>query len=183
MSYSKAPRPRAFTLKLSETDVKRLYETAYVNNTTPENIITRFVCDLVHGTYTNGPDEREMAIRYLARCSYATGSEKDFPAWLIENACIDELADALEVHDAMDEEIVFCCEHPDLSQETDIKSAETCKNGAEKAMHRWHDKYIADGGKQPYADAITAARQYITALTEAVTGLPKHASRRIPYWK
>ena len=70
-------KPRSFTLELSDADVKRLYEKAYSNGTTPAEMMQSYLGDLLDGTYTRGSDERMGSFqRCNALCALVPASDR-----------------------------------------------------------------------------------------------------------
>jgi hypothetical protein len=61
-------RERKILLNLSDADVVRISETAGRVGLTVSDLLENFIGDLVHGTYTNGSDERMYAKQWFDRC-------------------------------------------------------------------------------------------------------------------
>lgn len=54
-------KKRTFMLKLSDADVRRIYEKAGGAGMTVSELLQNFIGDLVCGTYSKGADERDDA--------------------------------------------------------------------------------------------------------------------------
>lgn len=88
-------KPRTFEVKLSNADVIRLYEKAFSNGITPEELIADYLGDLLDGTYTRGSDERLFASQYFDRCCYEF-NPKSLIQWALYEYRAEDLKEALE---------------------------------------------------------------------------------------
>lgn len=95
----KTIKPREFKLNLSDADVERLFEKAYSNGITPEELIEGYLGDLLCGTYTHGSDERDLADEYFERCGYSMGFVDSFLQWSLEEDWYSDLITAIEIID------------------------------------------------------------------------------------
>lgn len=89
-------KERNFTLKLSDADVKRLWNKAGEGGITAPELLEQFIGDLVHGTYSNGSDERMHANEWFERCWFGMFPDKTLVRYLIENWQLDEALELLE---------------------------------------------------------------------------------------
>lgn len=64
--------PRTLTLNLSAADCQRIAVAAGACGLTVAELLENFIGDLVHGTYTNGSDERDYAQQYVSRCWFGS---------------------------------------------------------------------------------------------------------------
>jgi len=62
---------RNLKLNLSDADIKRISDTAGRVGLTVTELLQNFIGDLVHGTYTNGSDERMYANQWFDRCWFS----------------------------------------------------------------------------------------------------------------
>ena len=83
--------PRTINLNLSDADVKRLYIKAAGTSLTHEELIEKFIGDLVCGTYSNGSDERIYAEQWFDRCDFS--SYGTFLAYLVNDVIYDYFTD------------------------------------------------------------------------------------------
>ena len=84
-------REREVNLKLSESDVKRICEKAGSVGLTVAELLESFIGDLVHGTYTNGSDERMYAERWFDRCGFAMFPDNTFLQYLIDLDIVEDV--------------------------------------------------------------------------------------------
>ena len=63
-------KERTFQIRLSDADVKRIFDQAGKVNLSPEELLENFIGDLVDGTYSNGSDERMLAHEWFERCGF-----------------------------------------------------------------------------------------------------------------
>lgn len=145
----KSIRPREYKLRLSTADVKRLYDRAIIEGTTVENLLEKFVSDLVDGTYCTGGDESDLANDYVARCNYSVNTVKTFISWLLQCGDTHDLAIKLDMLD-------------DALEDDNIEEIE-CQN--QKIMKYYVD-YQKDGGKQDYEKALEGFKKYRAYLKE-----------------
>lgn len=68
-------RERTFKLRLSDADVKRLFEKAGEAGMSVSELLQNFIGDLVDGTYSNGSDERMYADQWFDRCWFSPHGE------------------------------------------------------------------------------------------------------------
>ena len=77
-------KPRAYSLNLSDADVKRIAKKAGAYGLTVSELLENFIGDLVAGTYSNGSDERIYADRWAERCWFSLDPEKNLVQYLCE---------------------------------------------------------------------------------------------------
>lgn len=97
-------KERTFKLRLSDEDVKRLWEKVGMVGMTAGELLTSFVGDLVDGTYSNGSDERMYAEQWFDRCGFAYEAEKTFLRYLLRNMEIDCFLEDIDTLEATKEE-------------------------------------------------------------------------------
>ena len=114
--------PRNLTLNLSDADVKRISETSGRVGLTVAELLQNFIGDLVHGTYSNGSDERMYANQWFNRCWFAYGASDSLLQKLLKQgeglngverflAAVDDLFLAeSDLADAEDDEERQCCQ-------------------------------------------------------------------------
>lgn len=156
----KTIKERSLTLKLSNADVKRLFEKAGGAGLTVSELLENFIGDLVDGTYSNGSDERDYAGYWFDRCEFGdiarewVGTKITFLQWLIANNAVNEVVDAWEiVQDYAGQEVLNDDETNDLvcalSTFSDIFGEDmtveqvtknsTFKSEMPKVMQWWND--------------------------------------------
>lgn len=86
---------RTITLQLSDADVSRIAEKAGLAGLTVEGLLENFVGDLVHGTYSNGSDERMYAERWFDRCGFEMMADHTFLRFLLNQGMFESF---LEYH-------------------------------------------------------------------------------------
>ena len=84
-------KERTFQIRLSDADVKRIFDQAGKVNLSPEELLENFIGDLVDGTYSNGSDERMLAHEWFERCGFNFMPEHTFLKYLIDDYRVDEL--------------------------------------------------------------------------------------------
>jgi len=84
-------RERKINLKLSDADIKRIYEKAGSVGLTVSELLENFIGDLVHGTYSNGSDERMYAENWFDRCWFAMFPENTFLQYLINFDIVEDI--------------------------------------------------------------------------------------------
>lgn len=113
----KTIKERTFVLKLSDADVKRMFEKAGSIGLTVSELLQSFIGDLVDGTYSNGSDERTYAQQWFDRCGFEVTCACTFLRYLIQYDAFDsivtqwsdiqmakqDMADAIESGDEYDE--------------------------------------------------------------------------------
>lgn len=88
---------RTLTIKLSNADLFRVCEKAWLHNITVAELVESYLNDLVSGIYTNGSDERHKANDYFERCWYAAGEPKNtFFQYLSECGNLQEYLENME---------------------------------------------------------------------------------------
>lgn len=148
-------KPRAYSLKLSDADVKRVAKVAGAYDMTVAELLENFIGDLVDGTYTNGSDERMYAQQWAERCWFSYDPDKSLVKYLCDRWEYEfsDLWDALErIEDARE----------------DIRSAE--KNIAEpgeKWKEIYHHKYNEDR-TEAWIPAYNSVEEYIVSETEVL---------------
>ena len=161
-------KPRRFVLELSDADVERLYEKAYSNSATPEQVLKDFVGNLVCGTYTSGSDEVETANAYFGRTYWAL--EGDFLAWAMEEYQLDDVKEAMEIRDDASENLEYYAEHPESADPVDIKGAEEQHKAAESELREIYEIYVREmeqhksGVIQNYEETISSVGKYLREL-------------------
>ena len=68
-------RERTIKLRLSDADVKRLFDKAGTAGLSVAELLQNFIGDLVCGTYSNGSDERMYADQWFERCWFSPHGE------------------------------------------------------------------------------------------------------------
>lgn len=89
-------KERTFELRLSDEDVKRLWEKAGRVGMTAGELLTSFVGDLVDGTYSHGSDERMYAEQWFDRCGFSYMADKTFVRYLLEYGELDSLLQSVD---------------------------------------------------------------------------------------
>ena len=89
-------KERTFELRLSDEDVKRLWEKAGRVGMTAGELLTSFVGDLVDGTYSHGSDERMYAEQWFDRCGFSYMADKTFVRYLLECGELDSLLQSVD---------------------------------------------------------------------------------------
>lgn len=151
----KTIKERSFALKLSDADVKRLFEKAGGVGLTVSELLENFIGDLVDGTYSNGSDERDYADRWFNRCEFSMGfGDLTFLQWLISNNCVDEAVDVWEIiqdfteQDVLDDDDIddLACVRSELadifSEYQEMKQVvknSTAESEMPKVMQWWND--------------------------------------------
>ena len=92
----KTIKERNISLKLSDADCKRVFDLCGQYGITVSQLLENFIGDLVHGTYTNGSDERMYASNYFRRCWFGMFPEKTFVSFLLWNDELDDFVETLE---------------------------------------------------------------------------------------
>lgn len=114
-------KERTFTLKLSDADVKRVWKKAGEVGLTASELLEQFIGDLVHGTYSNGSDERMRANEWFDRCWFGMFPDKTFLRYLLYWT---NLEDTLELWDDIKtakEELEYSKTHKDEFEEDEIE--------------------------------------------------------------
>lgn len=141
-------KPREFSIKLSDADVKRIYNVAGAHGLTPGELIEQFIGDLVDGTYSNGSDERERANSWLERCWFGMFPEYTFLRYLIEWGEIEYYLDDLDDLETAREELEYlqgeeyAKEEPDEEiRNQEIKDAKEWIKEAEERIQEYYNEY------------------------------------------
>ena len=165
-------KPRSFTLELSDADVKRLYEKAYSNGTTPAEMMQSYLGDLLDGTYTRGSDERMYANQYFDRCCYDLWLDnRDFLQWSLYYDRLDSIADALETIDYASGDLAYYEKHPDDPDGTPdfLENLRKCQASAENDLKEIYAEYKADYQQaQPFNDGIETIKKYLHELQSMI---------------
>ena len=132
-------RERTITVNLSDADCDRLTRICGEHALTIGELIENFVGDLVGGTYTNGSTEREFAKQWFERCWFGMFPETTFLGYLIDEGLIDEVVEALEDIEGMQQCIA--------EAETFLATGRIYRSGK---YHTWQD-IVSDKGAQVYA--------------------------------
>lgn len=141
-------KPREFSIKLSDADVKRIYNVAGAHGLTPGELIEQFIGDLVDGTYSNGSDERERANSWLERCWFGMFPEYTFLRYLVEWGEIEYYLDDLDDLETAREELEYlqgeeyAKEEPDEEiRNQEIKDAKEWIKEAEERIQEYYNEY------------------------------------------
>ena len=141
-------KPREFSIKLSDADVKRIYNVAGAHGLTPGELIEQFIGDLVDGTYSNGSDERERANSWLERCWFGMFPEYTFLRYLVEWGEIEYYLDDLDDLETAREELEYlqgeeyAKEEPDEEiRNQEIKDAKEWMKEAEERIQEYYNEY------------------------------------------
>ena len=82
----KSIKSRKYNINLSDADVERLAAKALSYGLTAGELLENFIGDLVHGTYSNGSDERMYASAWAERCWFAMEpSEKNLTMFFFDD--------------------------------------------------------------------------------------------------
>lgn len=156
----KTIKERSFALKLSDTDVERLFIKAGGAGLTVSKLLENFIGDLVDGTYSNGSDERDYAERWFNRCEFGDlardwgGAKITFLQWLIANFAVDRVVDSWCLVQAYAEQEVLdddetedlAFEHSEISgifdeymQDKQAIKDSILENEMPKVMQWWND--------------------------------------------
>jgi hypothetical protein len=115
-------KERKLKLKLSDSDVERLWKKAGSVNLTVSELLESFIGDLIGGTYSNGSDERDTAQQWFDRCGYGMFSNKTFLRYLIDWVFdVDGTVELWEDIKSHQEELKYAADHKDEFDEEDIE--------------------------------------------------------------
>jgi len=143
-------KDRTYTLKLSDADVKRIYDRAIIEGTTVEELLTDFIGNLVDGTYSRGSDERRLANEYVDRCIYRFDDDPEsFIRYLLINGDVHDLALRLDILE-------------DAKEENDVEEIAY----QEREIKAWYSEYQSYGGKESYEEAFKGFDEYRKYLKE-----------------
>lgn len=106
-------KERNFTLKLSDTDVERVFQKAGGAGLTVSELLQNFIGDLVGGTYSNGSDERDFAQQWFERCWFGAFPERTFTQYLIQTDQLDFVLSLWDDIQVAKEELTYAFEHPE----------------------------------------------------------------------
>lgn len=141
-------KPREFSIKLSDADVKRIYNVAGAHGLTPGELIEQFIGDLVDGTYSNGSDERERANSWLERCWFGMFPEYTFLRYLVEWGEIEYYLDDMDDLETAREELEYLQSEEYAKEEPDeeirnqeIKDAKEWIKEAEERIQEYYNEY------------------------------------------
>ena len=92
----KTVKERSFTLRLSDEDVKQLFEKSAMAGMAPGELLENFVGDLVYGTCCNGSDESDCADMWFERCGFDLMPKDSFLSYLQEECVLWDAIQCLE---------------------------------------------------------------------------------------
>lgn len=166
-------KPRQFALSLSADDTQRFYDLAYSMGTTPAEILTGFVCDLIDGTQTRGSDERMYARQYFDRCRYGLFAQQTFLTWTLQNDRMEEIADLLQTAGYAAGDLTYYAEHPEEADPSIIADLKQEEAEAQQDIADLYREYTEDAERsrepaQELQEGIKAIRAYWQEL-EAMT--------------
>lgn len=96
-------KPRAYSLNLSDADVKRIAKAAGAYGLTVSELLENFIGDLVAGTYSNGSDERMYAEQWAERCWFSLDPEKNLVQYLCTEAWEYDFSDLMDILERIDD--------------------------------------------------------------------------------
>lgn len=157
-------KERTLTIKLSDADVMRVCKKAGAHNITVAQMVESYLQDLVHGTYTNGSDEREYANAYFERCGYSWMTDNTFTRYLIEWGFINDYMDNIEAENDLKADIAI---YEDIEEPTadDLQELEALKEDLEEVQG-----YILDYYREYSAESKESETE---PLEEAQSGVLK----------
>lgn len=122
----KTIKSRTFTLKLSDSDIEKLFLKTGKSGITPEELLENFIGDLLDGTYSNGSDERMYANQWFDRC-FCMNENKSFLKYLLNeygDYAIKEIYELTKDLHTNKEELKYCSEEAVILIEKDIAECE-----------------------------------------------------------
>ena len=136
-------KPQQFILNLSDADTAAFYQLACRNGTTPAEILTGFICDLIDGTQTRGSDERMYAQQYLDRCGYEMEAQQTFLLWLLKEWRIDDAAQLLETAEDAAGDLAYYEQHPEEADPGFIDDLKATQGQAQQEIADLYKEYAA----------------------------------------
>lgn len=100
-------KPRTISLKLSDVDCERIAKKAGTAGLTVAELLESFIGDLVCGTYSNGSDERDLALQWYERCGFGMFPEPTFIRYLIEDWREDSFIEDLDTLKMIKDDISY----------------------------------------------------------------------------
>ena len=140
-------KERTVKLNLSDADCKRIAEKAGEAGFTVGQLLESFIGDLVHGTYTNGSDERMYANAWFDRCWFGSFPEDTLLKRLLQNHYdidIFEFIDLLDEINELEDSIADCAADPTAYDEDDQKYLTEDLNDLKEQYNHIVDDYLKD---------------------------------------
>lgn len=141
-------------LKMSDADVKRLFDMAGGVGLTVPELLQNFIGDLVDGTYSNGSDEREYAQRWLSRCGFHMCAEHTFLRHLMQSGNFEDFMREWEELQSSKEELVYAVEHPDEYEQDEVAGIEE------------NIKYCSEGIADAFSEYVSSRKNECGTLDE-----------------
>lgn len=194
----KTIKPRLLSIKLSDADVKRIFEKAGSCGLTVGELLENFIGDLVDGTFSNGSDERMYAQEWFERCGFERQAEYTFLRYLLESTNgVQEAVDAWENIKASEKTVVDMKKSlaSGVMQRNDKEYTwKDLLNGAGKPAYSCREEWEQEvrSGIQTEEAYIAGNREdidgywqdYLAQLTEYKPGSLEEEMRRVlVYWK
>ena len=108
------PKPRTYTFELDDTDTLDFYDKCISDGTTPEEVLSGFVRDLVYSNRSNGSDETLFANQYYDRVGYRyLNDNPTFLQWLMNHFSVFDAQILIEDIEECEAEIEYCRTEPE----------------------------------------------------------------------
>ncbi len=136
--------PRTITLQLSDADCERIAKKAGAAGITVSELLQNFIGDLVCGTYSNGSDERDLALQWYERCGFGMFPDSTLIRYLIDEWQEDSFIEDLEEIQSMKDDISYyeAMENPDSDDLTDLECAKEVLAETESRIDETYSNYV-----------------------------------------
>lgn len=171
-------RKRAFTLELTDEDLKDFITKCYRDGTTPAEVLEGFINDLIDGSRTRGSDERMYAGQYYERCGYGyffPDDSRTFTQWLLYEYgeyTLKEIIDSLETIADAQGDISFYRDHPEEEPgEGELEALEDTIKAEEETIGELYQEYTTSTRKpDSLEDGIKGVREYLEMIEKIKEG-------------
>lgn len=170
-------RKRAFTLELTDEDLKDFITKCYQDGTTPAEVLEGFINDLIAGSRTRGSDERMYAGQYYERCGYGfffPDEYRTFTQWLLYeygDYSLKEIIDSLDDVKTFEEEIAYLKEHQEECEEGELEDLETELKASKEDIERYYQEYTERTRKpDSLEEGIKGVREYLEMIERIKEG-------------
>lgn len=167
-------KKRVFTLELLDEEAAAFFEQCYADGTTPDEVLTGFICDLTQVGRTNGSDERDYAQTYYRRCGYGyfyLDKRRTFAQWLLYDFTMEVVEEYLDDLREAEEDIRYFTEHPEDANDYDLVYAKENKAEAEEGIAKHYQEYARHtDNPETLEEGLKGVREYLDKLKSIEEG-------------
>lgn len=156
------------TIQLTDKDMKTFLQKCYEARTTPSEVLTGFLNDLVNGYYTRGSDERDLAQQYFDRCGYPYSGALTFTQYLLELGGwrLEEVEEAIDDIETAEEEFRYYEENPeDPPTESELDYWKNTMKHAKEVLEEHYTDYKKESSNpENLENGIKSVKEYLQKI-------------------